>query len=511
MQDILFVEIFFKFALATLIGFLIGLEREMRTRHQHTGLRDFILVSLLGAISAFAADTFGNAWLIVAAFAGFAGLMLSGYWLNVRAHGEDLGQTTEVAAILTFFLGVLVFKGAPSLAVATAIVIVGVLSYKRRLHDFRKGVQAFEFTAVLKLLVITFIILPILPREPLSHFLTFPMGTVNEVTVETREVVVELTPGRRFESQQVIDIYETGGRPIGTLTVRRANAFNVWATYEGENIDRLQVDEVVRSGLGIQFLSVMAEAIRPYRAWLIVVLVSFISFIGYVLSKTIGGRASTALTGVIGGLASSTVTTVIFARRSKEAPRWNRHFSVAVVLASAVMFPRLLVQISVVNLDLMKIAAAPMMIMAGVGVLVAFVALRRSSDEQARSESLKLENPFSMKAALSFALIFAVTLMATRLAIDYLGDGWLPLVSLLSGLSGADAIAFSVSDAQQAGLITLDWAGFNFVLGAIANTIMKLFIVLAVGNRGLFKALLIPFLTIVTTGVAAMFFFFDVL
>ena len=46
-QDILFVEIFFKFALATLIGFLIGLEREMRTRHQHTGLRDFILVSLL--------------------------------------------------------------------------------------------------------------------------------------------------------------------------------------------------------------------------------------------------------------------------------------------------------------------------------------------------------------------------------------------------------------------------------------------------------------------------------
>ena len=69
MQDILFVEIFFKFALATLIGFLIGLEREMRTRHQHTGLRDFILVSLLGAISAFAADTFGNACLIVAAFA----------------------------------------------------------------------------------------------------------------------------------------------------------------------------------------------------------------------------------------------------------------------------------------------------------------------------------------------------------------------------------------------------------------------------------------------------------
>ena len=46
--------------------------------------------------------------------------------------------------------------------------------------------------------------------------------------------------------------------------------------------------------------------------------------------------------------------------------------------------------------------------------------------------------------------------------------------AIVSGLTDADAIAFSLSDAQRSGLISLDWAAFNVVLGALSNTFMKL-------------------------------------
>ena len=78
-------------------------------------------------------------------------------------------------------------------------------------------------------------------------------------------------------------------------------------------------------------------------------------------------------------------------------------------------------------------------------------------------------------------------------------------------MTDADAIAFSVSNEQQADpdRITLDWASFNLVLGALSNTFMKLFLVLFLGHRGLFKQLLLAFLVIGATGIVTMFLYYD--
>jgi uncharacterized membrane protein (DUF4010 family) len=82
-------------------------------------------------------------------------------------------------------------------------------------------------------------------------------------------------------------------------------------------------------------------------------------------------------------------------------------------------------------------------------------------------------------------------------------------VSVISGLTDADAIAFSVSNAQQAGLISLDWAAFNVVPGATANTFMKLFLVFTLGNRELFKNLFAAVLIITASGLISSFLYFD--
>lgn len=511
MQTPQLLEEFIRFGLAALLGFLIGLEREMKAGEDtQTGLRDFVLYALLGAMSAYVAQQVESVWVIVVGFLAMAGMLMASFWAGFRRDREaDVGITTEIAAFFTFFIGVLVAQGATEVSIALAIVVLAVLSKKRALSEFRRHVEGYELEATLKLLVITFIVLPILPRQPLDHYLTLAMGTVESVDTTTDVVTIELISGQTFEAGQEIEIYENGGRSLGKLAISDATAFRVTGNYHGAELKRLKPELQVRSELGMRFVSVMLSAIAPHKIWMIVVLVSSISFVGYVLVKVLGASAGIGLTGIVGGLASSTVTTLSFARRSLETPLLNRHFAVAVILASSVMFPRLLLQIAVVNQALMKRMLVPICVTGLTGLLVAAVYFFRSRRETVEATALKLDNPFSLGSALKFTLVFATTLMVTNLALHYLGDAWLPLVAIVSGLTDADAIAFSVSSAQQSGQISLDWAALNAVLGALANTLMKLMLVLFLGHRGLFKQLLLAFIVIETVGLVTMFFYYD--
>ena len=192
-----------------------------------------------------------------------------------------------------------------------------------------------------------------------------------------------------------------------------------------------------------------------------------------------------------------------------EFPDYNRNFAVAVVLAASIMFPRLLLEIAVVNQALMKSMALPILVMGGTGLCMAAYFYLRSHTAQTENPAMNFDNPFSLKSAINFALVFAAVLVITRLATTYLGNTWLPLVSIVSGLTDADAIAFSISDAQQAGIITLDWASFNLVLGALSNTFMKLFLVFTLGHRGLFRRLFASFSIIGAAGIITMIVYYD--
>ena len=68
---------------------------------------------------------------------------------------------------------------------------------------------------------------------------------------------------------------------------------------------------------------------------------------------------------------------------------------------------------------------------------------------------------------------------------------------------------FSLSDAERSGLISLDWASFNVVLGALSNTYMKLFLAFSLGHRGFFKHLFVAFLVMGIVGLVTMFLYYD--
>lgn len=505
-QDSL-LYVFAHFALVGLIGFLIGLEREMRPPDSVTlGIRDFVLLALLGGLSAFLAGHYDNTWLILAGFAAALTLTLSSYWAE-RTHGP--GVTTEIAAVVTFFLGVLVIAGLTELAIALAVGTVVVLFPKAAIKRFRSQVQVHDMRAVLLFLTITFIVLPILPNVSLDHYATMPVGNVSAIDAQARRVQVEVAPDRRVSRDQRLEVLHEGMHYIGRLSVVEVDGRRVTGIWEEGDIGQLHSGMSVRRPLGFEFVQEMLTALNPYRIWLIVVLVSLVSFIGYVLIKLIGSGAGIGLTGLVGGLVSSTVTTLSFARRSRENPEGNRLFAVAVLLAASIMFPRLIVEIAVFNQALMRSIAVPLGVMGVSGLLLALLFFRRSQVLSASQPELTFENPFSLKAAVTFALVFAVILMVTRLATTYLGNAWLPAVALVSGLTDADAIAFSLSNLHRAGLVSTEWASFNLVLGALSNTFMKLFLVLTLGHRELFRHLLVAFLIIGAAGILTMVFYYD--
>ena len=75
------LRIFTQFGLVGVLGFLVGLERQMgAVENPHTGPRDFVMFALVGAVSAFAADLYASSFLVLAGFLGFLAMLLSGYW-----------------------------------------------------------------------------------------------------------------------------------------------------------------------------------------------------------------------------------------------------------------------------------------------------------------------------------------------------------------------------------------------------------------------------------------------
>jgi uncharacterized membrane protein (DUF4010 family) len=301
------------------------------------------------------------------------------------------------------------------------------------------------------------------------------------------------------------------GEEIGMFTVETSREDLAEGKLSKIKSDRhLAAGTQVDRALDIGWLNTMLGALNPYKIWLIVVLVSMISLVGYVAVKLLGPGVGNELTGLIGGLASSTVTTVAFAKRSRESPAFNSNFAVAILLASSIMFPRLLLEIAIVNLELMKNMAVPIIVMGATGMILAlFFALKTKKTEPTRGPAMQLDNPFCLKSAITFGVVFSIILMLTRLATSYMGENWLPLVAVVSGLVDVDAIAFSLSDAQKAGIISLDWASFNLVLGALSNTMVKLFFVFSLGHRQLFRQLMLSFTIVSAVGIITTFLYYD--
>src|SRR5665811_2564437 len=113
------------------IGLILGLEREydkLKDDNGFAGIRTFPIVTILGYLLGNLTETF-TPWLLIVAFGTFILFLGIGH-IPKLGKGPTTGMTTNLALIATFVLGVMVSEKLYRDSVATAVIIVTLLSLK---------------------------------------------------------------------------------------------------------------------------------------------------------------------------------------------------------------------------------------------------------------------------------------------------------------------------------------------------------------------------------------------
>jgi uncharacterized membrane protein (DUF4010 family) len=245
------------------------------------------------------------------------------------------------------------------------------------------------------------------------------------------------------------------------------------------------------------------QALNPYWVWLMVVLITALSFLGYFAIKIAGNRVGTLVTAITGGLASSTAVTISFAQFAREYEIKNL-FMGGVMISSSIMFIRVLIEVAVVNPELLEglwipISAMFITMIAG-GWWLWSSTTRRSGSEK----RIDLQNPFQMGTAIKFGLLLVLILMLSEAMQEWFGDQGVYLLSVASGLMDVDAITLSLSKMATESL-DQNVAVAGIVLATATNTLVKgAIFAFYVGIKESLNLIIMIFLVAIT-GVALTF------
>jgi uncharacterized membrane protein (DUF4010 family) len=272
-----------------------------------------------------------------------------------------------------------------------------------------------------------------------------------------------------------------------------------------ERLSRAMTDEEMLAVLELAVISAIVlpllpdqgygpwQVWNPFKIWLVVVLVSAVSFAGFVAVRWKGERAGLYLAAALGALVSSTATTVAMAQRSRETPAQGPRIAAAAILASTVMCGRLLALVAAVRAPLLTHLAIPLgaMILVGLAAMFVFHRLGRqratgaAAAKQGEENKRGFSNPFSLKSAITFGLLFAAILLLVRASEAWLGSRGTLLAALLAGLVDVDAITVALS--RQAHADALGATTLAIIAACASNNLFKAGTAVFVG-KGRFRA-----------------------
>jgi uncharacterized membrane protein (DUF4010 family) len=212
--------------------------------------------------------------------------------------------------------------------------------------------------------------------------------------------------------------------------------------------------------------------INPFTTWLIVVAVSTISYGSYVLNKLSKGRGGALTTAILGGAYSSTATTIVLARRSKEE-NLPYVFAGSTLVASAIMYVRVLLLVFFFNRELSFKIAIPTMFLFLVGIVVGVTLSRAFKDENRQIErKYSPKNPLQLQTALLFAFIFILVLMLTKIAIFYFGKEMLYLLAVIMGFSDVDPFIMTLTQSTDPNL-SMALIARAIIVATSSNNLLK--------------------------------------
>jgi len=223
------------------------------------------------------------------------------------------------------------------------------------------------------------------------------------------------------------------------------------------------------------------DAIRPRALWTLVLLFAGISFLGYVARRAIGPHHGYTVAGLLGGLLSSTSVTFTFARESRERHDSGAALALGVLAACTVMYARMLATTLVLAPQLGAAAWLGLVVPTLVGAALLAVMHRRTA--AGRDAPAGPRHPLALGAALQMALVFQLVLFGIAMLRERLGTRGLLATGAVLGSTDVDALVVAMANSVGAG-VAAGTAARALVLGALANTLVKLGIAVGIGQAG---------------------------
>lgn len=218
---------------------------------------------------------------------------------------------------------------------------------------------------------------------------------------------------------------------------------------------------------------------NPFQLWLVVVLVTGFSFVGYIANRTIGERRGVLATALIGGAYSSTAVTASFAERLGKGDQGA--LTAGILIASAVMYLRVIALVAILSPSTLLPFVAVTGPAALTGIAVAAVAWFRSRRDVGTTVRTA-GNPIELLPAFGFVVIVAAGALVTRWAQQEFGQSGIAASLFVTGTFDVDAAIVTLSgmpvQAIDRGLAALAIAGT-----IIANMLLKMLVAAIYARR----------------------------
>lgn len=372
------------FLATTAIGFLIGIGLREYYIGEHKEnvfgtTRTCVFIAILGFVlyqlEALPLLYLGGMMVIGA-------LLLSYY--RAKIQHEQYGLIGILLALSCYALGPIAQTLPKWFLVLYAITILFVLNAKPRIHRLTERLSNEEIITVSKFLVLTGVILPLVPPEPIADFIP----------------------------------------------------------------------------------------VNLYQTWLAVAVISGISYVGYLLQTYLWQDRGLLLTGAIGGVYSSTATTVVLARQSRRYGADSSKPAAAIMLATSIMYLRLLAVVAVFSLAIcLKLLAVFLPLAALAGLAAYRLNAKECSDCPAVATLGKQRNPLELGSALLFAGAFVLIAAITHWVIAHYAQSGLVALSFVVGFADIDPFVLSL---VQGGFAAPDQAIAQAIVVATAsNNLLK--------------------------------------
>jgi len=214
-------------------------------------------------------------------------------------------------------------------------------------------------------------------------------------------------------------------------------------------------------------------SITPYQAWLAMVAVCTVSYVSYLLQRYVAPTGAALLVAVLGGFYSSTATTFVLASRARTEPVGLEQTQTGIILANAVMYPRLLIILMLFNRPL-AVELAPMLLgLSALGLLMAGLWHWIKLARQTNTALLALPaNPLGLTTAATFAVLFVAVSIASPWAIRQFGAVGIYALAGIVGISDINPFVLSVAQ-HGAGDIAGSVAASAVLLAASSNNLFQ--------------------------------------